>query len=224
MEDIIIYIMLQMLQKAIDEAVDKAIDWVIKKVVDEAGKVVTQIVYEFDSDGDGINDSEEVLFTIDTLIPDINDGYCICNRDNEIGLGIPMFEVVDGTEIGGYIEDTTFSGNGGGVLVDYDYDGHWDDVLIPLPYDVTGDGVNDWGWLVDDDDNGLPDVSPSAPFYPVGSDGYNEIIKASGRGEQGILDKPLDDYTVTEGLLLCIFLISLIYFIKSLFRRKDIYR
>jgi len=42
--------------------------------------------------------------------------------------------------------------------------------------------------------------------------------------ENGIMEKSLDNYSVTEGLMLCVLLMGAFYFIKSLFRKKDIYR
>lgn len=42
--------------------------------------------------------------------------------------------------------------------------------------------------------------------------------------ENGIMDKSLDNYSVTEGLLLCVLLMGAFYFIKSLFRKKDVFR
>lgn len=43
----------------------------IKKSVDTFGKVITSIVHLIDSDGDGVGDTEEVLFSFDLSIPDL---------------------------------------------------------------------------------------------------------------------------------------------------------
>lgn len=223
MGEIILALILQALEAALSKAIETGINYIIKKAVDEAGNIITQIVYEYDSDGDGENDSEEVIYTLNTVIPDLDNGYCLCNKGNEIGLGLPQFEIIDGTEISDYIDIPTITGNNDGFIIDFDNDGANDDVFIPLP-DFTGDGLRDWGWLVDLDDNGLPDVSPYSPFYPIGSEEYHYIIELSGRGDNGIMTKPVDDYTVTEGLLALILLFTVISFVRGLFRRKDIYR
>ncbi len=223
MEDIIFQLILVALEKAAEEAIERGIELIIDKAVDEAGNTVTRILYEFDSDGDGINDSTETILTIDTIIPDLDDGYCLVNKDNQIGLGFPEYRILDGMDITAYIEDDSFTASDDGFLVDYDGDGEYDDVLVPLPYDVTGDGFNDYGWLVDIDDNGLPDAADNAPFYPVGSEEYTYLVEVV-KGNSGIMDKPIDNYTVTEGLLLLITLMTSVYFLKSLFKRKDVYR
>ncbi len=268
MEDIIITLIWTALEKAIEGAAEYAIKYIIRKVIDETGRAVTQILYEFDSDGDGVNDSEQVIYTLDTMIPDLSAGYCLCNDGDKIGIGLPQFTLIDGLDIINYIDTSnpdflpTITGNGDGYLVDADGDGDVDDVLIPFDFDVTGDGSNDWGWLVDDDNNGVPDASPDAPFYPVGSPEYHDIVTTveQGRGapsiiimsadgtmtvydmdgnitaencdtayslwvsENGIMDKPIDYYSVTEGLLLLLLGVSVVFFIRSLFKRKDVYR
>lgn len=223
MEEIIITLILQAIETAVSKAIEEGISYIIKKVVDAAGNVVTQIVYQYDSDGDGIYDGEEVIYTLDTLIPSLDNGYCLCNKGNEIGLGLPQFDIIDCTEISDYISPSVITGNNDGFIVDLDNDGANDDVLIPLP-DFTGDGLRDWGWLVDRDDNGLPDLSPSSPFYPIGSEEYHYFIEQAGLGDNGIMIKRLDDYTVTEGLLALLLLFTVINFVRGLFRRKDIYR
>lgn len=223
MEEIIIALILQALEAAVSKAIEEGISYIIKKVVDGAGNVITQIVYQYDSDGDGYNDSEQVIYTLDTLIPSLDNGYCLCNKGNEIGLGLPQFEIVDGTEISDFIDTSVITGNNDGFIIDFDNDGANDDVLIPLP-GFTGDGLRDWGWLVDRDDNGLPDISPYSPFYPIGSEEYHYIIEQSGLADNGIMVKPLDNYTVTEGLLALILLFTAINFVRGLFCKKDIYR
>lgn len=204
------------------KALEEGINYIIKKVVDSAGNVITQIVYEYDTDGDGIMDGEQIIYTLDTLIPSLDNGYCLCNKGNEIGLGLPQFEIVDGFEISELIDTDIVTGNDNGFIVDLDNDGEYDDILIPLP-DFTGDGYSDWGWLVDADDNGLPDVSPYSPFYPVGSEGYTEIVSRVTEEEPyTIMNKPIAEYTVTEGILL-IFLIACGFkFVSKAFRRKKV--
>lgn len=257
MEQVIFQIVLVAIEQAIQSAVEGAIDYIIRKVVDETGRIVTEIVYRIDSDGDGSPDSEQVVYTLDTLIPSFDDGYCICNRDDEIGIGLPQYKVIDGTSISELLPDlSVVTGNSDGFIVDIDGDGLQDDVLIPLP-DITGDGQSDWGWIVDDDDNGIPDASPDSPFYPVGSDGYDQIVRGSSDGvdivlvssdgeiavydrngnikaddvdnayalwvsENGIMDKPIRNYTVTEGLLFLSFVVGAFAFVSKLWRKRRV--
>ena len=67
MEDIIVALVLQALEAALTKAIETGITYIIKKTIDAAGNMITEIVYEFDSDGDGKNDSEQVIYTL--LIP-----------------------------------------------------------------------------------------------------------------------------------------------------------
>lgn len=223
MSEYLISLILQALAAALERAVEQGINYIIKKVVDSAGNVVTHIVYEYDSDGDGELDSEEIIYTLDTMIPNLDNGYCLVNRGDEIGIGLPQYRIVDGFDIADLIDTDIITGNDNGFIVDLDKDGENDDILIPLP-DFTGDGFNDWGWLVDDDNNGLPDVSPFSPFYPVGSDEYTYIIQQTANTEQTIMEKPLDSYSVTEGLLAIILILTVINFVRGLFTRKDVFR
>lgn len=257
MEEIILTLILKALEAALAEAAEYAIKYIIRKIVDETGRVITQIVYEYDSDGDGVNDSEEILYTLDMLIPDLDNGYCLVNNGDEIGLGLPQFQLLDGFEIGDYIGTDIITGNGDGFIADFDGDGENDDVLIPFGFDITGDGQDDWGWLIDDDDNGIPDASPEAPFYPVGSPEYHDIIEqsageasiivVSGDGtltvydmngnitaedcdtayslwvsENGIMNKPIAHYTVTEGILLIFFIAGLFKVASKIFRKRRV--
>lgn len=223
MEEYIISLILQALGAALEKAVEEGIKYVIKKVVDGAGNVVTKIIYEYDSDGDGVFDSEQEIYTLSTMIPDLDNGYCLCNKDDEIGLGLPQFKLVDGSEIADLVDTDIVTGNDDGFIIDFDGDGENDDILVPLP-DFTGDGWADWGWLVDDDDNGLPDVSPYSPFYPVGSPEYNYVIEQQTPSEETILEKQFDCYNVTEGLLALLVLFSVFNFVRGLFTRKDVFR
>lgn len=186
MEEIIIQFVLIAIEQAVQSAIEGAINYIIRKVVDEAGRCVTEIVYQIDSDGDGLTDSEQVVYTLDTLIPSFDDGYSICNDGDQIGIGFPQFQIIDGTTIGDIISGSDFiTGNSDGYIIDLDNDGAFDDVIIPLP-DFTGDGLPDWGLVVDDDDNGVPDVSPDSPFYPVGSEEY-DLIVSEGTIDGGII-------------------------------------
>lgn len=235
-----------LLSQALGKFIEQGITYIIRQSVDSLGNAVTNIVVPYDDDGDGVTDGEEVIYTIDTIIPDLSDGYCICNSGDEVGIGIPMFDIVDGTEFPTFI-DTTVTGAENGFLVD-------DDVYIPLP-DLTGDGVADFGKLVDADDNNLPDASPDAPFYPVGSVGYMRyiengsdeksfiIVSADGtvsvydpNGElteedynqayslwvkdNGALDKPFANYSVTEALLFIVAVFAGVSLVGKLFKRR----
>lgn len=221
MEEIIITIILQALEAALAKAIEEGINYIVRKVVDASGNVITEIVYQYDSDGDGTADGEQVIYTLDTLIPSLDNGYCLCNKGNTIGLGFPQYQLVDGSEIADLIDTDTITGNGNGFIVDLDNDGENDDILIPLP-DFTGDGQDDWGWLVDDDDNGLPDISPYSPFYPVGSEGYHDIVSRVTTEEYTIMNKPISEYTVTEGILLIFLIVGAFKLIGKAFRRKRV--
>ncbi len=222
MEEYIISLILEALAKALEKSVEKGITYIIKKVVDSAGNVITKIVYEYDSDGDGIMDGEETIFTLDTMIPNLDNGYCLCNKGNEIGLGYPSFRLVDANDVLPIIQDTDFIGDGDFIVTDLDGDGN-DDVLLPVTYDGDGDGLPDFQIVVDDDDNGLPDVSPYSPFYPVGSEEYTAIVEKT-RSDSRIMETPLDDYNVSEGLLLIILILLGFNFVRGLFTRKDVFR
>ena len=217
MEEVVITVVIEILEKIIKDAAQKGIQWIVRKIVDSTtGRTQTQIIYQLDSDGDGVTDTEEVIYTIDTLIPDLDEGYCLCNDGYKIGLGYPELKLLDGATIGDYIDfDTAITGSDDGWLVDIDDDGAFDDVLVPLP-DFNGDGLGDWGWLVDEDDNGLPDVSPFSPFYEIGSDEYYEIMYPDK--EPNIMEKPINDYTVTEGILLIFFIAAVFGFFHKIFR------
>lgn len=248
--EVIASLLSQLLEKLIVEYAK----YYIRKQIDSIGNSFTQIVQYFDDDGDGETDREVVLAQFDVSVPDLSDDYCIVNKGDEIGLGLPKLEPFTADDIGSMIDDEVFTGNSKGVFIG-------DDVYVPIPVDFDNDGSTDWGRVVDSDDNGVPDASPDAPFFPVGSDGYNQILSEMGNGDgvdivlvspegeiavydrngnikeedvdtayatwvsqNGIMVKKLDNYSVTEGLLLCVLLISVAFFIRSLFKRKDVFR
>ena len=246
MEEILALILSQLLEAGIK--------YTIKKKVDEVGNNISQLVQLFDDDGDGEFDREEVIYTIESLIPDLSGDYCIVNNDDgKIGIGVPALSIVDNTDMADLLDDVV-AGTNNGVIVDAD-------IYVPLNYDTTGDGVNDWGKLIDSDDNGIPDAASDTPFYPVGSDGYNRIVNSrvgesgvdivlvSSDGEiavydrngnikpedvdtayatwvskNGIMNKPFDNYSVTEGLLLLTFIVSLFAFFSGIFRKRRVMR
>ena len=248
--EVIASLLSQLLEKLIVEYAK----YYIRKQIDSIGNSFTQIVQYFDDDGDGETDREVVLAQFDVSVPDLSDDYCIVNKGDEIGLGLPKLEPFTADDIGSMVDDEVFTGNSKGVYIG-------DDVYVPIPVDFDNDGSTDWGRVVDSDGNGVPDASPDAPFFPVGSDGYNQILSEMGNGDgvdivlvspegeiavydrngnikeedvdtayatwvsqNGIMVKKLDNYSVTEGLLLCVLLISVAFFIRSLFKRKDVFR
>lgn len=250
MEEIIIVFLGQL----IGSLVDQGIKYVVRKVTDAFGNTVSQIISVFDDDGDGQTDREVVVYSFDVSVPDLSEKFSIVNRDDEIGLGYPMLQIVPAVDFPAFIEGATITGNNNCILID-------DDVYCPLALDYDGDGLPDWGRVVDDDNNGVPDAAPDQPFYPVGSEGYNQILEtykdnggvdivlvssdgeiavydrngnikaedvdtayATWVSENGIMNKPLDNYSVTEGLLLLSLFMSLAFFIRSLFKRKDMFR
>lgn len=240
------------LEQVLQELIKQGVKYIIRKTVDALGNTVTEILYKYDSDGDGVEDAEQVIYTLDTIIPDLSEGYAIVNQGDEIGIGLPQFELVDSVDMADRLVDT-ITGNNNGFLIG-------DDVYCPLPFDYTGDGQLDWGKVIDEDGNGIPDASPDAPFYPVGSDGFDRIIDGFSKGDSGksiiivspdgttcvydengnitdqdcetayhlwvsdnnIMTKPLDFYTPTEGLLFLTFIVSLFGFFGNIFRRRRV--
>ena len=241
---------LVILSQVIEGLVTQYVKYEIQRKFDMIGNSISQIVAVFDDDGDGVTDREEVMCTFDVSIPDLSNGYCIVNQDDEIGIGLPELELVDSFEVS-EILDGSITGNGNGYYIG-------DDVYIPLDFDFNSDGLPDWGRVVDNDSNGVPDASSDSPFYPVGSDEYNQIvdsINSSGKSlvvvspdgtvcvydengqitdedcelayniwvsDNNIMTKPLDYYTPTEGLLFLTFIVSLFGFFGSIFRRRKV--
>lgn len=262
MADPIFTFFLWELGEGLKEGVARGVEYIIRKVTDSVGDTVVQIVEQIDNNGDGVIDQEVVLYTMDIVIPDLSNGYCICNKGDKIGIGYPEFEVIDGTEMPQYTElwdpsmTPRVTGNGRGYLLDMDDDDKKDEPVVPLP-DMNGDGVPEWGWLTDDDDNGVPDASGDAPFYPVGSEEYTAVIQSDNNApsiivmspdgtmsvydtngqltaedcdtayslwvsENGIMNKPLDNYSVTEGILFIGFWVGAFALIRKIFRRKRV--
>ena len=242
-------------------AIDYAIKWGTEKTIKWHVKKVNKGINDFlihigvDENEDGFIDENEVIATIKQFIPDLENGMCLCELGDEIGAGYPQFELIPSNEVSIYEPVDVVPAVG--MMVDYDGDGDFDDPIVPIHFDFDGDGVSDWAALVDEDDDGLPEASPTAPFYPVGSPEFKQalnpsdlqIIMVSPDGElvvydesgtitaeqcdtayslwlseNGIMDKPLDNYSVSEGLLFLMLLISAAYFVLHLFKRKDTYR
>lgn len=178
-------VVLVILSQVIEGLVSQYVKYEIQRKVDRIGNSFSQIVAVFDDDGDGVTDREEVMFSFDVSIPDLSDGYCIVNRGDEIGLGLPELRPVDHFDIVDYLTDTII-GNSNGYLIDRNADGD-SEVYLPLPFDFTGDGIDDWGQVVDSDHNGVPDASSDAPFYPVGSDEYNQIVDSINSGGKSLV-------------------------------------
>lgn len=210
---------------AIRETVDAATDLVIsiRKFIDSFGNVSTQIVYQYDSDGDGELDSEDIIYVIDSYIPDLNEPFQLVDKDGTIGLGYPMLKTVDSIDVSSAFSDSEYhSSTAGGYRIALEGDDVLDDVVYYLPFDYTGDGINDFEIIVDDNDNGLPDYCPTSPFYPIGSEGYNEILLQYGKTDYTIMDKPISKYSVTEGILLIGFIVGAFGLLKKAFRRKKV--
>ena len=166
------------------------------------------------------DNSEEILYSFQPLIPDLSDGLCLCNDGDDIGFGTPSLKLVDGTEVSGAFTDNLV-GTADGFLVDWDNDGVRDDVIVPLR-DLTGDGVSDWGLIVDNDNNGIPDVMPDSPFYPLVSEQAQDIIYTKFTADYTIMNKPLSKYSVTEGILFIGFIVAAFGFFRKVFRRKRV--
>lgn len=209
---------------AIRETVDAATDLVIsvRKFIDSFGNVSTQIVYQYDSDGDGELDSEEVIYNIESYIPDLNEPYQLVDKNGTIGLGFPMLRTVDSVDVSAAFSDSEYhSSTSGGYRIALEGDDVLDDVVYPLPFDYTGDGLPDFEIIVDDNNNGLPDYCPTAPFYPIGSEGYQEIVEAHSQNVPA-LEKSFKNYTVSEALLFIIACGSLVAIFSKIFKRRKL--
>lgn len=242
--------------KAVKGAIDAVTDVVqsvddliitLRKTVDDFKNTVTEVVVSYDSDGDGVNDTSEVVYRIYQTLPDYETGFCICNKGNEVGLGMPMFEIIDGRDFPSLLAETPsanmlselplpetsdvvseplvvvqnypiITGNDKYILADIDNDGY-NDILSPAA-DITGDGINDWYKIVDADENGLPDASPNYTFYTVGSEAFNELV---GYSEDDLaLTKPFSHYSVPEALLFIIAGCALFGLFCKIFKRRKI--
>ena len=209
---------------AIRETVDAATDLVIsvRKFIDSFGNVSTQIVYQYDSDGDGELDSEEVIYNIESYIPDLNEPYQLVDKNGTIGLGFPKLRTVDSIDVSSAFTDSEYhSSTSGGYRIALEGDDVLDDVVYDLPFDYTGDGINDFQIIVDDNNNGLPDYCPTSPFYPIGSEGYQEIVEAHSQNVPA-LEKSFKNYTVSEALLFIIACGSLVAIFSKIFKRRKL--
>lgn len=209
---------------AIRETVDAATDLVIsvRKFIDAFGNVSTEIVYKYDSDGDGKLDSERVIYNIESYIPDLNEPYQLVDKNGTIGLGFPMLRTVDSVDVSAAFSDSDYhSSTSGGYRIALECDDVLDDVVYPLPFDYTGDGLPDFQIIVDDNNNGLPDYCPTAPFYPIGSEGYQEIVEAHSQNVPA-LEKSFKNYTVSEALLFIIACGSLVAIFSKIFKRRKL--
>lgn len=101
--------------------------------------------------------------------------------------------------------------------------------------DTDGDGVPDTDvtdWLITGGDTVV-----QKSIIIVSSDGTMTIYDESGNitaedcdtayqlwiSDNGIMDKPFDNYTVTDGLLLILVIFAVINFFKGLFRRREVF-
>lgn len=48
------------LEQVLQELIKQGVNYIIRKTVDALGNTVTEILYKYDSDGDGIEDAEQV--------------------------------------------------------------------------------------------------------------------------------------------------------------------
>lgn len=238
----------------LDIAIDLAIEntkYYIKKNIDN----IIQIIVREDTDGDGAYE-DVVLAELGTVVFDADADYHIVSDGDTIGIGTPVIELIEGIDMPDFVDNYFDIGyNDGTYLYDIDNDGDAD-TLIPFA-DVTGDGLADFGLVIDEDDNGVPDAADDTFYYPIGSDEYSSIVKSfnkepsiivvdadgtmtvydtSGQitaedcdtamglwvSHNGIMNKPLDNYSVTEGILFISFLIGCFGFIGMLFRRKKV--
>lgn len=181
MEGAILAILCEMLSQAILQYTQ----WEIKRKLDNAGKAISEFYALFDDDGDGQTDREELVFSFDVSVPQNYSGFSIVNSGDEIGLGYPEYEIIDSNEFSSRISNR----NDGTITTTDNYYIIDDDVYLPIPLDYNGDGQLDWGRVLDENHDGVPDASPSGPFYPVGSDDFNRIIETTKKesGEKSFI-------------------------------------
>lgn len=199
----------------------EANEFIFKKVVGGAGGYIVKFFRIIDSDGDGVSDSEEELYTLDTPVLILDNGFALVNKDDEVGLGYPSLRFVSSSDVVPALQDSDYISAGENTYVDLDGDGAFDEVIQPVPYDGDGDGLPDFEIVVDDDDNGLPDLSPYSPFYPIGSEGYQEIVETYSQNVPA-LDKSFHNYTVSEALLFLIAFCAGIGVISKIIRRRKL--
>lgn len=108
-----------------------------------------------------------------------------------------------------------------------------DDKTVSVSEDTNGNGVQDSIEVKDT----MP-IGSNTSTIIVNPDGTMTIYDETGSiteedcdnayalwvSENGIMNKSLDDYSVTEGLLLLSVLSNCFFIIKSLFSRKDVFR
>lgn len=108
-----------------------------------------------------------------------------------------------------------------------------EDKTVAVSQDLNGNGVQDFQEVTDT----MP-IGSSKSTIIVSPDGTMTIYDETGAiteedcdnayalwvSENGIMNKSLDNYSVTEGLLLISVLSNLFFIIKSLFARKDVFR
>lgn len=166
---------LALLSELLTQAITQYAKWEIKRKLNNAGKFVSEFYALIDNDGDGVAEHEELVFSFDASVPQSYNGYSLVNNGDEIGLGYPEYEIIDAAEFASRISNH----NDGTITATDDYYIVDDDVYLPIPVDYDLDGRNDWGRVLDENHDGIPDSSPSGPFYPVGSDEFNQIIETT---------------------------------------------
>lgn len=247
--------------KAVKEAVDAVTDVVqsvdnlivtFRKTVDDFKNTVTEVVVIYDSDGDGENDTEEVVYRIYQTLPDYETGFCICNKGNEIGLGMPMFEIIDGREFA----DLLCKSPNLDVLSELPETSdvselpEISEIDTPVVYKeypiVTG---NDKYYLLDWNNDGCNEVV--APTADLTADGINDFLSVVDKNGDGLPDaspnevfypvgseafnelvgygeddlaltKPFSHYSVPEALLFIIAGCALFGLFCKIFKRRKI--
>lgn len=173
------------ISQLIEQAIVKYAKWEIQRKFDKAGKALSEFVAFFDDDHDGTYERQETIFSFDVSVPQNYCGFSFVNSGDEIGLGFPEYEIIDSNEFATRISNH----NDGFITATDDYYIVDDDVYLPIPLDYDGDGQLDWGRVLDENHDGIPDASPSGPFYPVGSDDFNRIIETTKKdsGEKSFI-------------------------------------
>ena len=145
------------------------------------------------------------------------EGYYLL--DNDVYLPLPIDYDGDGETDWGMVLDVDHNG-----VPDASEDGPF--------YPVGSDDYNRIISTIDQGSDGGVDLVVVSPEGEIAVYDRNGNIKeedvdtayATWVNKNGVMNKKLDDYSVSEGLLLLLLLISGCFFIRGLFRRKDVFR
>ena len=169
------------------------------------------------------------------------------NLDGEVGIGVPqVYEdtVEDSTMLGQLVGNLVHTAEG--IFLDYDADGiididpDYSPLFVPLEElipegdeEMTVDDLMDRFFEIEQEQSSNNGKS----FIIMSSDGTMTVYDENGTittedcdtayslwvAENGIMTKDIDNYSVTEGLLLIMALITAVFGVRTIFKRKDVF-